>query len=211
MTTTSATTTTTSGGWWAEGLLFENCNCAAVCPGHVHFSQKCTHEVCHGYWAIRFRAGRCGAADLAGVDAVILYECPQVMIEGGWKQRLIVSDRATEAQQKAVEEIVSGARGGPWQVLARFVGESLPPQTLPVTIEEDNATRSVEVRGLLRSVVEAIRGRDRGKPVTFENIYNQIHNPRQVIARGSTRCTGEIVINTKDTHGLWSEFRWAGD
>ncbi len=33
-----------SVAWWARGLLFENCSCAVVCPGHFHFSQKCTHE-----------------------------------------------------------------------------------------------------------------------------------------------------------------------
>ena len=102
--------------WWAEGLLFENCNCTAVCPGHIHFSQKCTHEVCHGFWAIRFEGGRASAGgagragvegragdvDLAGVDVVVVYETPQVMVDGGWKQVIIVSDRATGAQRRAV-------------------------------------------------------------------------------------------------------------
>ena len=37
--------------WWARGLIFENCSCTLVCPGHVHFSQPCTHERCVGYWA----------------------------------------------------------------------------------------------------------------------------------------------------------------
>lgn len=202
--------TKTDASWWAEGLLFENCNCSAVCPGHVHFSQKCTNEVCHGYWALRFRAGQCAGVELAGVDAVILYECPQVMISGDWKQMVIVSDQADPEQRLAVEQIISGKLGGPWEVLARFVGESLPSKAMPISISERNGSRSVEVRGLLRSTIAAIRGRDRTKPVTFTNIYNQIHSPNQVIARGSTQCEGEFVIHTEETHGLWSEFRWQG-
>ena len=122
--------------WWAEGLLFENCNCTAVCPGHIHFSQKCTHEVCHGFWAIRFDGGRAGDVDLAGVDVVVVYETPQVMVDGGWKQVIIVSDRATEAQRRTVEEILTGMRGGPWEILAKFVGDARPARIAPIRIEE---------------------------------------------------------------------------
>ena len=211
--------------WWAEGLLFENCNCTAVCPGHIHFSQKCTHEVCHGFWAIRFEGGRVSAGgagragvegraedvDLGGVDVVVVYETPQVMVDGGWKQVIIVSDRATGAQRRAVEEILTGMRGGPWEILARFVGDGRPTRIARIRIEEAPGRKSVTVRGMLEGAVEAIRGRNRAEPVTFENIYNQIHDTTQVIARGSTRYDdGEIVISNEGTHGLWSRFRWAG-
>ena len=217
--------------WWAEGLLFENCNCTAVCPGHIHFSQKCTHEVCHGFWAIRFDRGRVsvghvGSAgevnragaeqraadvDLAGIDVVVVYETPQVMVDGGWKQVIIVSDRATAGQRQAIEEILTGTRGGPWEILARFVGDALPTRTAPIRIVEAPGRKSVTVNGVLTGAVEAIRGRNRAEPVTFENIYNQVHDATQVIARGSTRYDdGEIVIANDGTHGLWSRFRWAG-
>ena len=197
--------------WWAEGLLFENCNCTAVCPGHIHFSQKCTHEVCRGFWAIRFEAGRAGGVDLAGVDAVVVYEAPQVMVDGGWKQVIIVSDRAEAGQRRAIEEIIAGKRGGPWEVLARFVSDALPTRAAPVRIEDAPERKSVTITGILEGAVQAIRGRNRAEPVTFENIYNKIHNATQVIATGSTRFDdGEIVIANDGTHGLWSRFRWTG-
>ncbi len=197
-------------GWWAEGLLFENCNCTAVCPGHIHFSQRCSRERCRGYWAIRFDGGRVNEVDLAGMAAVILYETPPVMVEGGWKQAIVISDRATAAQQEAIEEILTGKRGGPWEVLARFVDDARPTRTAPVRIEESRDAHRVRVTGVLRGVVDAIRGRNRAEPVQFVNIYNQIHNSTQVIARGSTECDdGEFVFTTEGTHGLWSRFRWA--
>ena len=197
--------------WWAEGLLFENCNCTAVCPGHIHFSQKCTHEVCRGFWAIRFEAGRAGEVDLAGIDAVVVYEAPQVMVDGGWKQVIIVSDRAGAEQRRAIEEIIAGKRGGPWEVLSRFVSDALPTRAAPVRIEDAPERKSVTIAGILEGAVNAIRGRNRAEPVTFENIYNKIHNVTQVIATGSTRFDdGEIVIANDGTHGLWSRFRWTG-
>lgn len=197
--------------WWARGLLFENCNCTAVCPGHVHFSQPCTHETCHGFWAVRIREGRAGEVPLDGLDLVIVYESPRVMIEGGWAQGLVVPEEADGAQVRSLEAIVSGAWGGPWEVLGRFVEERLPTRTLPIRIEEEEGRKSVTVPGLLRGVVEAIRGRDRDRPVVFENIFNQIHAARQVVARGSTEYDdGSITIRTDGTHGLWSSFDWRG-
>jgi hypothetical protein len=196
--------------WSAKGMLFENCNCTAVCPGHVHFSQPCTHEVCHGFWAIRFREGEVDGVRLDGLDVVVVYESPQVMIDGGWRQVLLVSDGATEEQRAAVEAVLDGSLGGPWEVLGRFVEERLPTRSVPIRIEEEPLVKRISIPGLLESAVSAIRGRDRGEPVTFENIYNQIHDPHQVIARGDTRFDdGTIVIATEGTHGLWSNFDWS--
>ena len=197
--------------WWAEGLLFENCSCTAVCPGHIHFSQRCTGDVCQGYWAIRFDGGVVAGEELGGIAAVILYETPPVMVEGGWKQAILVSDAATPEQVRAVEGVLTGVRGGPWEILARFVGTAIPTRTARIRIEEAPGARKVTVGGVLRGAIEAIRGRDRDEPVRFVNIYNQIHDSTQVIARGATECDdGEFVFATSGTHGLWSRFRWTG-
>ena len=63
----------------------------------------------------------------------------------------------------------------------------------------------------ISATVETIRGRDKDAPVVFQNIYNQIHDSTQVIARGSTHFEDEeLLIETEGTHGLWSSFRWTG-
>lgn len=196
--------------WWAQGLLFENCNCTTVCPGHVHFSQACTHEVCKGFWTIRFEDGEVDGTDLAGIDTVVVYESPQIMIEGGWKQIILVDDKASADQKNAVESLLTGGLGGPWAVLANFVSQPLPTRSVPITIEDTATRKRVTIPGILEGVVEAIRGRDKDAPVIFENIYNQIHDSTQVIARGSSNYDdGEIRIDTSGTHGLWSSFRWS--
>ena len=97
-------------------------------------------------------------------------------------------------------------------MLSRFVSDALPTRTAPVTIEDAPGRKSVTVTGILEGAVQAIRGRNRAEPVTFENIYNKIHDSTQVIATGSARYDdGELVISNDGTHGLWSRFRWAGD
>ena len=195
--------------WNARGLLFENCSCTAVCPGHIHFDQLCTHERCLGYWAMRFDDGTYDGVDLAGARAVVAYDTPQHMIEGNWTETLILDADTSPEQRAALESILQGRAGGPWAVLARFVSRWLPTRHLPIRFVDDDTAKAVAIDGLLDSRIEAIRGRDRDRPVTFENIYNQIHAPAQVIATGSTRYDdGTIVVNNQGTHGLWSRFDW---
>ena len=197
--------------WNASGLLFENCNCTVVCPGHTHFSQNCTHERCIGFWALRVDEGTWGGVSLAGVRAVVAYDSPQRMIDGGWTEVLIV-DAAGEEQRRAMERILTGADGGPWEVLARFVGRRLPTRFEPILIEDQDALKRVAVEGVLEGFVEPIRGRDKSRAVTLVNMFNQIHAPEQVVARGSARYQGgEISFQNEGTHGLWSSFSWRVD
>lgn len=234
-------------GWWARGLLFESCNCQVVCPGHVHFSQNCTHERCIGYWALRFDEGRYAGTRLDGVRAVVAFECPRLMIAGGWTEVLLIEEEASPDQRAAVEAILRGEAGGPWEVLARFVSEWLPTRFVPIEIEDggkvkrvrvgaaaerpvsqipgseipgspaEKSASAVEAPGramdesetLLEASVENIRGWDRELPVTFRNMFNQIHAPTQTIARGETRGDiGGIRLRNEGTHGLHSRFEW---
>lgn len=195
--------------WWAKGLIFENCNCQLVCPGHMHFDQLCTHERCIGYWAIRIDSGQYGDVSLAGLRAVIAFDTPQHMISGGWTEMILIDEASTEGQRAALQTILAGQAGGPWETLGRFVARRLDTRYVPIDFNEDEVIKSVTIPGLLKSVVTRIRGRDRSKPVLFENIFNQIHAPTQVLATGDTEYDdGVIRVQTTRSHGLFSNFEW---
>lgn len=195
--------------WFAKGLLFENCNCTLVCPGHVHFSQPCTHDRCVGTWAIRIDEGRFGDTDLAGSKLVVNYDSPQHMIEGGWVQQIVIDEAADPAQRQALEDIITGRVGGPWSVLAGFVGTRLPTEYRRVEIVEEGRSRKVVVEGYLESVVEDIKSKDKVGPVLLSNMFNQIHAPTQALALGTSTCTSEqLGFQLDKTHGLHSRFSW---
>jgi hypothetical protein len=195
--------------WSARGLMFENCNCQLVCPGHMHFSQSCTHERCLGYWAIRVDEGRYGEVPLAGLRAVIAFDAPQRMIDGHWTEVVIIDETASPAQRSALDTILRGQAGGSWGLLAKFVSRWLETRYLPIQFTHEDSTHQAVIPGVLATTVSNIRGRDRSAPVTFENIFNQIHGASQVIALGSTSYDdGVIRIATEKTHGLHSRFEW---
>lgn len=197
--------------WWAKGLLFENCSCQIVCPGHFNFTQKCTHDRCVGYWGIEVEDGIFGATSLAGVKAVIVYDAPQKMADGGWVVTTYIDFSASTDQLTAMEKILSGEAGGPWKILARFVAERKPTRQDKIVFTSEPKSRSTTVGRVLRSLIKPLKGRDRDKPVMIENVYNQIHAPSQELGMGTTSYDdGAFRVETSDTHALQSQFSWAG-
>jgi hypothetical protein len=196
--------------WWAKGLLFENCSCTLVCPGHMHFSQLCTHDRCKGYWAFRFDDGLFEGVSLKGVRAVIAFDTPQRMIDGNWTQAIIIDESATADQRRVLQTMFSGAAGGPWGKLAPFVTKRVPVEYRHIEFADEGATKRVTIAGRLKAFITNIKGRDKVNPVVFENIFNQIHAPKQVLAIGDTEYKDDaIVIRNSQSHGLHSMFDWA--
>jgi hypothetical protein len=175
----------------------------------MHFTQLCTHARCKGYWALRFDDGAFGAVSLRGLRAFIVFDSPQRMFDGGWTQRLIIDPVADADQRAALERILLGRAGGPWEKLHGFVATDLPVEYRPIEMADEGATKRASIAGRLKAVVSQIRGRDKTRPVMFENCFNQIHASSQVIALGDTEYRDEaIVLSTSQTHGLFSNFDW---
>ena len=201
---------TTPTSWRARGLIFENCSCTLVCPGHMHFSQLCTHERCKGYWAIRIDEGEFGGVALGGTRALVAFDTPQRMIDGGWTQTIIIDQSASPDQRRALETLLTGGAGGPWGKLASFVATRQPTEFRPIEFVDDGPTKRATIADRLKSVVTQIRGRDRSKPVLFDNCFNQIHAPAQVIALGDAEYDDGVVrFSNAQTHGLFSNFDWS--
>ncbi|MBI4911654.1 MAG: DUF1326 domain-containing protein [Acidobacteria bacterium] len=197
--------------WRLRGLLFENCNCQLVCPGHMSFRQLCTHDRCIGLWALSIEEGSSGDTDLAGIRAAILFDTPQHMIAGGWTTALLVDEGTSEVQLEALANILDGRAGGPWAVLARFVEHREEPRRVPIHLLDEGRKKRMWVEGMFDTSIEAIRGRDKDGVAVLGNLFNQIHAPTQVLALGSSRCTdGRISFETENTHALYSAFAWEG-
>jgi hypothetical protein len=175
----------------------------------MHFSQSCTHDRCKGYWALRIDEGSFGDVSLAGTRAVIAFETRKRMIDGGWVETIIIDETASAVQRRALETIFMGRAGGPWQKLASFVATWQPTEFRAILLEDEGPVKRATILDRLTSVVTQIRGRDKSKPVLFENVFNQIHAPSQVIALGESEYDdGVVSFRTTGSHGLFSQFDW---
>jgi hypothetical protein len=197
--------------WWARGLLFENCNCQILCPAHLSFKQNCTFERCLGYWAIRFEEGAYGEVPLGGLMALILWDSPQRMFDGGWTEGMYLDDKADARQRRALEAIFRGAAGGPWAILAKFVATWLETRTVTFDFVDEGRRKSLSVPGLFETKIETLRGPSPDADPALVNLYNTIHGATHVLARGSSRCSDRgFSLSTDGTHALYSHFSWEG-
>ncbi len=207
--------------WWAEGDLFEGCNCNVVCPCHADFRQNSTHETCDNVWGIHLDAGEYGiidlGGDLGGLNALVAAYCPgPSMFAGNWTVLVFIDDRATPEQYDALNAILSGNAGGPWERMAQFFAGNAPRSCQPaaITFSKSDRARTLEVSGetvrLASLQVNAIRGASRDEPVTITNLYNVIHGPEHVVARSQVALDAAgMKWDSSGTHGLYSRFRWS--
>lgn len=197
--------------WWAKGLLFENCNCQLVCPGHFHFTQLCTYDRCLGYWGIHFREGDFGGEPFGDLNTIIVFDMPQRMSDGNWILTTYIDERASEQQQIAIERIISGEANGPWRILAQFVKERKPSQRAKIRFDDTGREKTLTAGDFFRSTIGWLKGRDKQCEVNLVNSFNQIHDSTQTLNMGSTDYTdAPYDIHTKDTHSICSQFSWAG-
>ena len=197
--------------WHASGLLFENCSCQLLCPAHVSFKQICTGDRCRGHWAFHIDVGRFGETAIDDLTLVIVFEAPVRMYSGDWTQIFYIDRRASGAQRVALEAIFSGRAGGPWAVLNRFVAHQLDTQVVPMRFEDRGREKHVAIPDVLETTVTAIRGSDGEHDAVVSNLYNVIHGPEHVLARGHTRSTNPtLAFEHERTHGLYSCFSWEG-
>jgi hypothetical protein len=140
---------------------------------------------------------------------VIAFDTPQRMIDGGWLQTIIIDEHASAVQRQALETILTGRAGGPWEKLAAFVTTRQPTEFRTITLEDAGPVKRASIVDRLKTVVTQIRGRDKTKPVLFENIFNQIHAPTQVVALGESEYDDGVVrFHTTGTHSTYSYFEW---
>ena len=164
--------------WWAKGLLFENCSCQLVCPGHFSFKQLCTFDRCLGHWAIHIDQGQVGEVVLADFNVVIVFDAPQRMYDGDWTQKFYIDERAEASRRAAIETILSGNAGGPWQILSQFVSKQLATRFVPIEFEDKGREKRMWINDFFDTTVKAIRAKDDVGDVVLSNIRPPRSVPR---------------------------------
>ena len=197
--------------WWAKGTLFENCNCASVCPAHISFRQPCHHARCVGYWAFHIEQGRWGEQALDGLTAVVGYDAPQLMMEGDWMRELLLDERANPVQREALEQIFDGKAGGGWAIVAGFFRAGTAPRYAPMTVRQEGRRIELTIEGIGESSLEWLKGVEPARPVVIENLPNKIHGPQHRLAHGSSRFAGAVVrFELNRSNAITSSFSWQG-
>jgi hypothetical protein len=160
--------------WRLTGDFFGNCSCDVVCPCLISpgplFSAKPTQGFCEAALVFHIDQGHYGDVSFDGLNTIVMVRTPGPMGEGNWSVAVYVDERANEQQREALQQIFTGAAGGPLGGLAPLISTVLGIKTAPITFSKEGKRRAVEVPGVMRMAVHATPGLDPEKEVWIPNV-----------------------------------------
>ena len=201
--------------WYIEGLEFGNCNCDYGCP--CQFEALPTHGDCRGFEVIRIDRGHFGEVKLDGLNVALLYAWPGPIFEGNGALQAIVDERADAGQREALTKVLHGEETDEaathWWVfraMSTTVHETL---FKPIEFEGDLEARTARV--VIPVVLEST-GRPIRAPHSSDEHRARIDIPNGIefelaeMGSASTKATGAIELDLRDSYGQFNVLRHSG-
>jgi hypothetical protein len=163
---------TNGGGYELEGTLLEVCTCDVLCPCWI--GEDPDQGVCMSVVAYNFDRGTIRGIDVSGLTAVNVVHIPGNILEGNWKQVLLVDDKATDEQFDAIVAMITGELGGPLADLAQLVGERLAIKRAPVSHEIVDGAGKIVVGDLVSAEMHPYKGPDGTTTTLRDSIFSTV-------------------------------------
>lgn len=202
-------------GWRIEGQYMESCNCTFLCPCiSSNLTARPSEGDCKAALALRIDKGQKDGVKLDGVAFIVLLHSPGAMAQGNMTVGLIVDERASDAQVKAIADIATGASGGPMAALAPLVGKVAGVEKRPIRFETDGMKFSVKAGELIDQAIEGVPGPARpGEPIYLDNTGHPV-NAKLALAKATRSKFDAFGIRWNDSSGTrnghFAPFAWAG-
>lgn len=152
--------TSTQTRWQITGDYFENCNCDVVCPCLFSPNPSLTSMPTAGFCDVGFGfhidSGNYGDVSLDGLNVVLNAHIPGPLAQGNWSVAMYLDERADERQRQALQDIFSGAAGGPVSQLSPLISTVQGIKTVPITYHKEGTHRSVEIPAIMQMSVHAL-------------------------------------------------------
>ncbi|HTR63622.1 MAG TPA: DUF1326 domain-containing protein [Candidatus Binataceae bacterium] len=194
--------------WQIEGEYFESCNCEVLCPCLLTGARP-TEGHCDVVLGFHIDKGNYGGTDLAGLNAVQALTTPDVMSRGNGTLAVYVDSRATADQRAALEDIFTGAAGGPPSLFGPMVTKLLPTKSAPITFGSQGSKRTLSIANVTEVTVEGVAGA--GKQVVWMENVAHPYSTRLAIARGTASQYKDHGLNFENTgrNGHFSHISWS--
>lgn len=204
--------------WSVTGKMVESCTCNMLCPCWFGVKELMTFDkdYCGGTILFRIDKGTSDSTDLKGFDVVLAIDFPgPTMLDGNGTARVLIDERANPNQQKVLEDIFQGRKGGPMAVIAQMLSKWLPTQKARIDVNDDghNLTATVGKFGQIKSKELINEG---GRPMVLQGAgfasAFQMENDSFTLAPSATEWSDSEMPHTRiDTKsGAVAKFSWRG-
>jgi hypothetical protein len=200
--------------WRIEGQYMETCNCTFLCPCiGSNLTARPTEGDCKAAITMRIDKGEKDGVKLDGISFIVFLYSPKAMAEGNMTVGLIVDERASDAQVKAIADIATGTVGGPMAALAPLVGKVAGVEKRPIRFEQNGMKVSVSAGELVDQAIEGVPGPARpGEPIYLDNTCHPV-NSRLALAKATKSKFDAFGIRWNDTSGTrnghFAPFAWS--
>ena len=202
--------------WSVKGMAYGNCNCDYGCP--CQFEALPTHGSCQGFEVTRIDQGHFADVNLDGLCVALFYAWPGPIFKGKGALQAIIDERADPAQRAALVKILHGEETEPgathWWVFREMSSTVHEPLFRPIEFQMDldGRTARVSIPGIMES-----EGRPIKSPVSGDEHRVRIDIPDGIeyrvaeIGSASTKATGTIKLDLKDSYGQFNHLHHTGN
>ena len=183
MATTDTTPAATTQGYQLEGSLLEVCSCDTLCPCWI--GEDPDNGTCQTVIAYNIDRGTIRGVDVSGLTLVAVAHVPGNILEGNWREKVFIDDRASDQQMDAMVDCFSGKLGGPLADLAQLVGEVVGVERAPISHTISDGAGTLTVGDKVDCAMEPYRGPD-GSVTTLNNsVFSTVPGSPAYVAKAT--------------------------
>jgi hypothetical protein len=132
--------------WRISGTYLATCSCQLLCPCPTDGPPTGPDGQCQGNLVFDVRDGNLDDVDLGGTRIALVNIFPSNLTAGNWTVGVVVNDDASDDQLDAIDRIMRGQEGGPFEMFASLYGNYLGTERGEVTFS-DGGRPSFSIRG----------------------------------------------------------------
>ena len=144
--------------WHITGTDFGPCSCDLGCPC-ILGAMEGDRGWCSAVRLYDIRSGNVDGIDVSGTKVALVADWPSGFLAGNGTGRLYFDLGVSQEQRVALEALITGQRGGVFEVIGALVPTFLPSEEASITIQVDEeGTTQAAVGDVGVVVVRPLRG-----------------------------------------------------
>lgn len=174
-----------NGGYDLEGTLLEACSCKVLCPCWI--GEDPDGGSCSAFNAYHVEHGTIGGVDVSGLNCVRVVLVPgNILTPNSWTQILLVDERASDEQMKAIVDAFEGRLGGPLADLAGLVRETLAVERAQISHEIHDGAGELKVGEVIASTMHPFLGPDGRTTTLRDSLFSTVPGSPAYVAVAET-------------------------
>lgn len=184
-----------------DGRILEVCDCGVLCPCWI--GEDADNGTCDAVVAYHIDSGKIDGVDVTGRTIALIGHIPGNILQGNWKELLVVDDGASQEQQDALVNAWTGKLGGPLGDLAQLVGELVGVERASVSFEVTGGKGLLKIGSLTEAEMEPYLGPTGLTTTLNESVFSTIPGSPAYVGKALSykRSTEQYGLRNVDLQG----------